>query len=124
MENQRPNKPAKPTGPSDGEPNTEYTFTTSTTDPDGDTLAYMWDWGDGNFTIEGSTSESYTWASEDVFKIRVMAIDEHGGESDWSDPLSFSTPKNKVTEYPILSWFLEKLIYHFPFMVKILNQII
>lgn len=97
FENQRPKKPSKPSGPSKGEPGMEYTFSTSTTDPDGDDLLYKWDWGDGNFSDWLETNEaSYTWSYEDNFKIRVMAKDTDGGESDWSDPLAFSTPRNKI----------------------------
>jgi hypothetical protein len=97
MENQRPNKPAKPSGPAKGEPDIGYTFSTSATDPDNDQIYYRWDWGDGNYSNWLDTNEaSYTWTSEDNFDIRVIAKDSNGGESDWSDPLSFSTPKNKV----------------------------
>lgn len=97
LENQRPNKPDTPDGSSKGKPDIEYTFSTSATDPDGDALQYMWDWGDGNYSEWLDSNEaSYTWSYEDNFEIRVMAMDEHGGESDWSDPLAFSTPKNKA----------------------------
>ena len=95
--NNPPNKPQKPIGPSNGKPETEYTFSTITTDPDGDQIYYLWDWGDGNFSEWIDTNEaSYTWTYEDNFEIRVMAKDEFGGESDWSDPLAFSTPRNKI----------------------------
>jgi hypothetical protein len=96
IENQRPTKPAKPSGPGKGEPDTEYTFTTSSSDPDGDQLQYMWDWGDGNYSDWLDTTEaSHTFTTEDNFKIRVIAKDVNGGESEWSNPLHFSTPKNK-----------------------------
>jgi hypothetical protein len=125
MENQRPNKPSKPSGPPKGEPDTEYTFTTSAIDPDGDSLTYMWDWGDGNYSDWLETSEaSHTWTTEDNFKIRVMAKDVHGGESEWSDPFVFSTPKNKAIVNHRLIEFFESLIQRFPLFKKILNQII
>lgn len=99
FENERPNKPDKPYGPTSGKPGTEYTFSSSTSDSDGDSVYYMWDWGDGNFSVlgpysSGDTCEaSYTWTGEANYNIRVMAKDENSGESDWSDPLAFSTPK-------------------------------
>ncbi len=112
FENQRPNKPSTPSGPSRGKPETEYTFTTSTTDPDGDDLFYKWDWGDGNFSGWLETSEaSYTWSYEDNFEICVMAKDSDGGESDWSDPFEFSTPRNKV-----------KIISFFEMLQNLLNS--
>jgi hypothetical protein len=122
FENQRPNKPSKPSGLSKGEPDTKYTFTTSTTDPDGDSLTYMWDWGDGNYSDWLETSEaSHTWATEDNFKIRVMAKDIHGGESEWSDPFVFSTPKDKAINIQLI---LYRFFQRFPLFEKILNPII
>ncbi|GAH10053.1 unnamed protein product, partial [marine sediment metagenome] len=35
-------------GPSNGKPNTEYTFTFVSTDPEGDAVMYIVDWGDGD----------------------------------------------------------------------------
>jgi len=116
FENNPPEKPSKPSGPAKGEPDTEYAFSTSSTDPDGDQVSYLWDWGDGNFSDWLDTNEAtYTWTSEDNFEVRVMAKDEHGGESDWSDPLSFSTPKNKVINTPFLR-FLENHPHMFPLL--------
>jgi hypothetical protein len=117
FDNERPNKPEKPAGPKRGEPNTEYSFTASATDPDGDTLRYMWDWGDGNYSDLLDTNEaSYTWSYEDNFEVRVMAIDEHGGESDWSDPLAFSTPKYRS----INSIIFERIFNQFPILKNLL----
>jgi len=122
FENQRPNKPDAPDGPAKGKPDTEYTFTASATDPDGDSLQYMWDWGDGNFSDWLDTNEAtYTWTYADNFEVRVMAIDEHGGESDWSDSLAFSTPKNKPYINTPLLQFLEKHPNLFPILQQILG---
>ncbi|MFE3845304.1 PKD domain-containing protein [Thermoplasmatota archaeon] len=105
-DNQRPNKPEKPDGPKRGKPDTEYTFSTTAIDPDGGSLYYRWNWGDGNFSdILAGEETTYTWSYEDNFEVRVMAIDEHGGESEWSDPLAFSTPRHKdISQYNILFW--------------------
>jgi len=122
FENERPNKPATPSGPAEGSPDTEYTFTTTgATDPDGDSLQYMWDWGDGNFSDWLDTNEAtHTWTYEDNFEVRVMAVDEHGGESEWSEPLSFSTPKNKAINTPFLN-FLQNHPHLFPMLRQILD---
>jgi hypothetical protein len=122
FENQRPNTPERPSGPNNGDPGTEYTFTTVANDPDGDTIAcYRWDWGDGNFSEWLDTNEgSYIWSEEGRYNIRVMVKDEHGGESDWSDPLSFSTPKKRMT-YSSLFRFLDNNPCLFPFLQLILN---
>jgi len=122
IENQRPNKPATPSGPAKGEPDTEYTFTTTgATDPDGVVVSYMWDWGDGNYSDWLDTTEAtYTWSYEDNFEVRVIAKDNIGGESDWSDPLAFSTPKNKAINIPFLQ-FLENHPYMFPLLRQLLR---
>jgi hypothetical protein len=121
FDNERPTKPTI-TGSSKGKPDKNYTFTASSSDPDGDTLSYMWDWGDGNYSEWLTTSTvSYSWTTEDKFEIRVMTKDEHGGESIWSDPFEFSTPKYKTIN---LQSFLQKLFQHFLIFEKLLNQII
>jgi len=72
---------------------------------------YQWDWGDGNYSeLLDSTEATYTWSYEDNFEVRVMAIDENGGESDWSDPLAFSTPKKRTLNIQILEHFLSRFI--------------
>ena len=115
-ENKRPSKPDQPEGPTSGKSGEEYTFTTSATDPDGDQLYYIWDWDDGNYSDWLDTHEaSYTWTEEAKFDIRVKAKDTNGGESDWSDPFSFSTPKNKAINRPVLR-FLFQLMNKFSFI--------
>jgi subtilisin family serine protease len=120
--NVAPEKPETPTGPTSGKPGTEYTFTTSTTDPDGDAISYMWNWGDGNFSEWLDTNEaSYTWEQEAKFNISVRAKDIYGAESDWSDPLAFSTPKNKpYINTPFLR-FLENHLHMFPLLRQLLD---
>jgi len=41
--NSPPETPETPTGPTEGKPNEEYTFSTRTADPDDDQVYYMWD---------------------------------------------------------------------------------
>ena len=118
FENRPPNKPAKPFGPAKGKPNTEYTFSTSAvTDPDGDKVYYKWNWGDGNFSeLLDTTEASYTWTAEDTFEIRVMAIDEHGGESNWSDPIVITMPKAKA-----INTLFVRIFERFPLLIELLD---
>jgi hypothetical protein len=122
FDNQRPKKPSTPVGPSNGKPLTEYTFSTSVViDPDGDTVYYKWDWGDGNFSeLLDNNEATYSWDYEDNFEIRVNAVDEDGGESDWSDPLAFSTPKNKSC----IKIFFLKYIDQVPNLIALLRNLL
>jgi hypothetical protein len=99
--NSPPNKPEKPTGENNGKPGTTYTYSTRTTDPDGDEVYYLWDWGDGNFsewlgpvTSGNTASAEKSWPQKGNYSIRVKAKDSSGAESNWSDPLVVVMPKN------------------------------
>ena len=98
-----PNKPKKPSGPTSGSSGTSYSYSTSTTDPEGDDVYYWFDWGDGkNSGWKGPYSSgqeitlSHTWSRSGTFKVKVKAKDTNDIESDWSDPLSVSMPRNRV----------------------------
>ncbi|MEO0100062.1 MAG: PKD domain-containing protein [candidate division WOR-3 bacterium] len=89
--NNPPNTPQTPSGPSSGQVNVSYNFTTSTTDPDGDSVAYQFDWGDGNqsnwssFLPSGtSITMAKSWSNAGTYSIKARAKDKKGGISDWS----------------------------------------
>jgi len=92
--NTKPNTPSRPSGPTSGRTDTNYTFTTSTTDPNGDQIQYGWDW-DNNYTVDEwsdlknsgtQDSRSHSWNTERYYFIRVKAKDSKGLESSWSLP--------------------------------------
>jgi hypothetical protein len=123
-----PAKPATPNGPASGEVGTEYTYTTSTTDPDGDKISYMFDWGDGTFSAwvgplnSGATaSAKKTWNSQGTFQVKVVAKDTHGVLSVWSDPLSITMPLSY--KMPFLQ-LLERLFEQFPHMFPVLRYLL
>jgi subtilisin family serine protease len=126
-----PYKPDTPSGSNKGNIGIEYTYNTRTIDSDGDDIYYLFDWGDDTYSVwEGpfisgiTVNVTHKWTKRGVYQVKVVAKDSYGLESEWSDPLSVTMPKNKATEYTLLSGFFEKLIYRFPFFEKILNQII
>jgi hypothetical protein len=87
------NPPATPvlTGPDSGLTNEIYTFTAVTTDPDGDFIYYLFNWGDGHdsgwlgpFTSGTPANGSYIWNTPGSYDITVKAKDENGVESGMS----------------------------------------
>lgn len=97
-----PSKPSKPGGVSSGKSGNEYYYSTSSTDPNGDNLFYLFDWNDlsleewlGPFESGEVVNISHIWDSKGEYNIRVKAKDTEGYESEWSDPLVVSMPKTK-----------------------------
>lgn len=88
--NNPPFRPEKPSGLALGYVNDSYVFTTSSTDPDGDAISYVFDWGDGTYSITDyvtsgtSVGLNHSWIEPGNYSIRVMAKDSHGASSSWS----------------------------------------
>jgi hypothetical protein len=91
--NNPPNMPTMPSGPGSGKIGRTYRYATSATDPDGDTLKYTFDWGDGITSVTRSVksgtsaSSSHTWGKAGTYQIKVMATDSKGATSIWSSRL-------------------------------------
>ncbi|MDH7517620.1 MAG: C25 family cysteine peptidase [Candidatus Thermoplasmatota archaeon] len=97
--NTPPNTPQRPTGPANGKTGVQYTYTTSTTDPDENQVFYKWYWGDGNFSdwigpynSSETATATHTWSEKGTYQIKVKARDTYGEESDWSEPLAVTMP--------------------------------
>ena len=125
--NNPPNIPSTPSGPSSGNTGVLYTYSTSTTDPDGDQVYYLWDWGDGTYSgwtgpydSCATASAKQKWSKKDTYQIKVKAKDTSGAESVWSDSLSVTMPKNKM--YHHINILFERFLQRFPLFEKILNQ--
>ena len=117
-----PNKPMRPSGPSNGKVGVVNTYTSNTIDIDGDKVFYFWDWGDGTNSgwlgpyNSGEICEtSHIWENKGNYEIKVKAKDINGQESEWSEPLCVSMPRNKIIN-PLIQLFeilLERLIIIF-----------
>ncbi len=86
-----PNQPLAPSGVDSGFGDTTYTFYASTTDPEGDSISYQFDWGDGNLTYWTDfhpagdiVSMEHFWSYNGIYSIKVHAKDINNLESDWS----------------------------------------
>jgi len=103
--NNAPNVPSTPSGPTTGYSGASYSFSTSTTDPDGDQVKYTFDWDDGTTSEtglqpSGSTgSLSHTWSGQGEYHVWVKATDSKGASSDWSSPLTI-TIQNRPPNTP------------------------
>ncbi|MCD6236862.1 MAG: PKD domain-containing protein, partial [Thermoplasmata archaeon] len=106
-ENKPPNKPTKPSGPTNGKAGTSYSYSTSTTDPDGDKVRYLFDWGDGKTTLTNyhnsgeKVSISHIYLQKGSYRIRVRAQDSHSKWSEWSDPLLVTMPISYVSKFSL-----------------------
>jgi hypothetical protein len=114
--NATPETPNKPSGPIEGITNIEYTFSSSTTDPEEDQIFYKFDWGDGSFSnwigpyTSGVTAEDYhSWKFPGDYEIRVKAKDDKGGESSWSDPSTIHILQAPIVDISVISGGLLKV---------------
>jgi hypothetical protein len=85
------NPPTKPTltGNATGHKNVEYTYAAVSTDPDGDSISYTFNWGDGESTTmeyysSGTSVDNAThaWAYAGVYNIWVQAKDYQNATSE------------------------------------------
>jgi len=126
--NNLPEKPDKPSGTEKGKTNKEYTYSTKTTDTDGDQVYYNWSWGDGTFSgwlgpfDSGVTIDwTHKWTVDGAYSIKVKAKDAFGAESPWSDPFTITMPFS--LNKPMLQ-FLELLFERFPHAFPILRHLL
>ncbi len=96
IENHPPNTPNVPAGPNRLLTGRTVRYFTSTTDPDGDRVAYLFDWdAAGSHDYSSWTAlmnsgfyygrMSHAWSSSGTYVVKVQARDAHGALSDWSD---------------------------------------
>lgn len=84
------NNPAsipKITGPSSGQVNIPTRYSAQSTDPDDDTLLYVFDWGDGTsssspfFSSGHPVTTTHTWTRYGFYTLRVYAVDHYFASS-------------------------------------------
>jgi parallel beta-helix repeat protein len=93
--------PEKPqiTGQTNGTVGDTYTYTFSSTDPDGDNVYYYIDWGDGTntswfgpFASGVPQQKDHSWSKKGTYTIMIIARDTKGLESPWGT-LKVTMPK-------------------------------
>jgi len=99
-----PSQPEKPEGPTIGKTNTTYSYETLSSDPEGDDIKYLFDWGDGSkeWTLPCHSgivlSISHSWDEEGTYSIKVMASDEKGAESEWSEEMAVTLADRHIVD--------------------------
>jgi len=98
-----PDKPDKPCGATRAKNETMCTYTTMTKGQHQHKICYNFSWGDGTHSgwigphnCGENAEASHKWNKTGNYMIKAKARYEHcHEESEWSDPLSVSIPKNK-----------------------------
>jgi|GEM_PF-7118728 len=103
IENNPPETPVRPSGLDSGQPGNLYTYSTSTSDNDSQDIYYLWDWGDGTnsgwlgpYLDDEVCEQTKSWSSKGTYEVKVKARDEWGSESEWSDPLPVTMPRQSL----------------------------
>jgi hypothetical protein len=108
------NPPSKPTltGETSGNIDTEYEYSFTSIDPDGDSIYYCIQWGDesseiciGPYPSGIEQSATHSWDEDGTYTVKVKARDANDAESDWAT-LQVRMPKNKIF-YPSFLKFFE-----------------
>jgi len=119
-------EPPKIKGQTNGKTGISYDYIFNAKDPDDDDVQYIIDWGDGNYDTTGLNSSGvdvivkHTWAKKGTYIIKARAKDTYGLIGPEAT-LSVTMPKNIAMNMPL---FLQKLFQRFPFIEKILKQIL
>ena len=125
-DNNKPNKPSTPEGPTNGQPYLKYKYKSMATDPDDDLISLDYSWGDGLcsfmrwYDSGTSITASYRWRESGNYEVKVRARDEFGLVSEWSDPLSVTMPRYREINTPFLR-FLQNHPNLFPIIRHILG---
>ena len=96
-----PAQPPKPVGKTLAVWNREYSYTSATTDPNGDQIFYLFEWGDGSnsgwigpYSSGQTGAGAHTWTKLGTYAVRVKARDTWGAGSPMSEPLTVVVTDN------------------------------
>ncbi|HEX5679822.1 MAG TPA: choice-of-anchor U domain-containing protein, partial [Desulfobacterales bacterium] len=94
--NGAPATPATPTGASSALVNASIAFSTSAIDPNGDSLKYRYDCGNGVISAWGDASQSCSWSAAGSYTVKAQARDSHLAESAWSAGKTVTISQNQL----------------------------
>ena len=104
-QNSAPQTPAPLKGPTQGSAAKLLSYTTTSTDADGDQLYFTFDWGDGASTKTPLSASSmamanHIWKRKGTYQVKAMATDSNGDSSGWSEPFSVSIGGSSTVNSP------------------------
>jgi hypothetical protein len=125
-----PKYPYKIDGPINCKPSNEYTYKTKSLHWEDKKMRFGWDWN-GDEIVDEWTEKYYetyedciykhTWENEGSHIIKVIAEDEDGAQSEWSETLIVSASKNKLKN-EMFSMFLNNFLEKHSLLLSILRQ--
>jgi len=125
--NNPPSKPDPPNGQIRCNIGISYNYSISAIDIEDDSVFYLINWGDssdtgwiGPYKSGDEIVLNHTWSATGKYEIRVKAKDIFDAESEWSDSLWVTMPKNKAISSPFIQ-FLENHPRLFPILRQILR---
>lgn len=90
-------------GPTSGQPNQQYDYTITATDPDDDPLSYIIDWGDESTSgwtdpvpSGSSVRLNHAWEKPGLYHVKGKAKDSSNVESSWSEPLLLNISNTSI----------------------------
>lgn len=101
-----PETPTVPSGPVSGYTQSNYSYTTSSLDPDEDDVRFTFQWGDTErcetiYVPSGTkASASHSWALPGDYSVQAMATDSQGISSGWTEPLIVRIESNNPPDRP------------------------
>ena len=118
--------PVKPDidGPDELKQGEVYPYFFCSNDVDDDNIFYYVDWGEGDINWLGPYASGekiykiHQWSEKGTYTIKAKARDEHGNESDWATFEVKIERKSREVQH----MFIYRLLEHFPFFERILNQ--
>ncbi len=73
---------------------TSISLTATASDPDGDTLAYAWDFGDGNISVNNLATQTKNWSAAGNYVVQCVVSDRRGGTCRQSTFIRVGTPSD------------------------------
>ncbi|MCC5848328.1 MAG: immunoglobulin domain-containing protein [Verrucomicrobia bacterium] len=99
------------------DPGVPYTLTVTAGDPDGDALAFDWDFGNNTYNLVSSPTQTVTWNTPGVYLVSVTVSDMKGGlamAQMWVNvgDVPFRSPENPAQTVSGLSYTYYEGVYN------------